>query len=208
MELMFLSFAYVAYDQIVNNGAVSLSRPVGPTLAAMPQSAFRNPIFLTAFLHGLCVMHVSLCCSLCTAALRVKIFEIFSETLKPGAGNLFVQGSGWSMANERLNPAANQPHKTMHATAINSATALPHDSGTSEVSSSILSEGLRKETAMSIESRLLKLAATETLSLEIETVLLLLIGILGLAMFAYGMEQVFSFVQNDAVSAAITRLLH
>ena len=61
---------------------------------------------------------------------------------------------------------------------------------------------------MSIESRLWKLAAIETLSLEIETVLLLVIGILGVAMFVYGMEQVFSFAQNDAVATGITHLLH
>jgi hypothetical protein len=91
----------------------------------------------------------------------------------------------------------------MHATAINSATVLPDDCPTGEVSSCVVAEGRGKESAPSIESRLLKLAAIETLSLEIETLLLLLIGILGLATVVYGTEQVFSFLQNVAVATGI-----
>jgi hypothetical protein len=136
-----------------------------------------------------------------------KIFKIFSETLKPCPGNSFVQGSGRSMADEPLNPEANQAHKTMHATAINPSNVLPHDRPNCEVSPDVLAKGRRKEPATSIESRLWKLAAKETLSLEIETFLLLLVGILGLATVAYGIEQIFSFVQNDAVATGITHLM-
>jgi hypothetical protein len=94
----------------------------------------------------------------------------------------------------------------MHATAIDSATVLSDDCRTDEVSSCVLTEAQGKESTSSVESRLLKLAAIETLSLEIETLLLLLIGILGLATVLYGTEQVFSFVQN--VISGITHLFH
>ena|ERR1700758_2266448 len=94
----------------------------------------------------------------------------------------------------------------MHATAIDSATVLPDDCRTEEVSPCVLTEVQGKESTPSIESRLLKLAAIETLSLEIETLLLLLIGILGVATVLYGTEQVFSFVQN--VVSGITHLFH
>ena len=59
-------------------------------------------------------------------------------------------------------------------------------------------------TTPSIRSRLWKLAVTETLSLEIEAFLLLLVGILGMATLAYGMEQIFSFVHNQAAATSIT----
>jgi hypothetical protein len=101
-------------------------------------------------------------------------------------------------------PKTNRSHNIMHATAIDSATVLPDDCRTDEVSPCVLTEVQGKESTPSIESRLLKLAAIETLSLEIETLLLLLIGILGLATVLYGTEQVFSFVQN--VLSGITHL--
>jgi len=56
-------------------------------------------------------------------------------------------------------------------------------------------------TTPSTRSRLWKLAASETSSLEIETLLLLLVGILGLATVAYGMEQIFSFLHNQTFAA-------
>ena len=62
-------------------------------------------------------------------------------------------------------------------------------------------------TTPSIASRLEKLAATETLSLEIETLLLLLIFLLGLLMMAYGWEQIFSIWQNASVSNDLRHLL-
>ncbi|HWY92465.1 MAG TPA: hypothetical protein VNY04_06145 [Chthoniobacterales bacterium] len=90
----------------------------------------------------------------------------------------------------------------MHASSLKSLDTLPLQSGVAGVPA--FSKKKSKGTTPSIESRLWKLAATETLSLEIETVLLLLVGILGLATVAYGMQQVFSFVQNEAFAACIT----
>jgi len=63
------------------------------------------------------------------------------------------------------------------------------------------------EAVPSIESRLGKLAATETLSQEIETFLLLLVGILGFATIVYGLGQVISFMQSEPVAAGIVLLL-
>jgi hypothetical protein len=96
----------------------------------------------------------------------------------------------------------------MHATAIKSLNALPDDRRNCEVSPSVSAKGRRNESAGSIESRLWKLAATETLSLEIEIFLLLVVGVLGLGTLAHEMEQFFTFVQNDAVCRVITVLLH
>ena len=44
--------------------------------------------------------------------------------------------------------------------------------------------------------------------MEIEAILLLIVGVLGLGTAAYEIEQFFTFVQNDAVSRAFTVLLH
>jgi len=112
------------------------------------------------------------------------------------------------MADERLNREANQPHKTMHDTAIPSLNVRQQDRGNCEVSLSDSAKGRRDEPATSIESRLWKLAAKETLSLEIEAILPLIVGVLGLGTAAYEIEQFFTFVQNDAVCRAFTVLLH
>jgi len=44
--------------------------------------------------------------------------------------------------------------------------------------------------------------------LEIEAILLLIVGVLGLGTAAYEIEQFFTFEQNDAVCRAFTVLLH
>jgi len=90
----------------------------------------------------------------------------------------------------------------MHATSLKSLDTLPLPSGVARDPASA-----RKKsdwTTPSIKSRLSKLAITETVSLEIETFLLLLVGILGLATVAYGMEQILSFVHNQAFATVIT----
>ena len=88
---------------------------------------------------------------------------------------------------------------------LKSLERLPSQSGVVEDASFATRKS--NESAPSIESRLGKLAATETLSLEIETFLLLLVGILGLVTIAYGLEQVFSFMQSEPVATGIAHLL-
>ena len=88
---------------------------------------------------------------------------------------------------------------------LKSLERLPSQSGVVEDASFATRKS--GEAAPSIESRLGKLAATETLSLEIETILLLLVGILGLVTIAYGLEQVFSFMQSEPVATGIAHLL-
>ena len=93
----------------------------------------------------------------------------------------------------------------MRATTVKSQNTLPQESGLGEVPALARQES--NETAPSMESRLWKLAATEMLSFEIETLLLLLVGIFGLITVAYALEQVFSFLQNEPVAAALSHLL-
>jgi hypothetical protein len=57
------------------------------------------------------------------------------------------------------------------------------------------------------ESALQKLAQAEMRSREIETLLLLIFTILGLLTIAYGIEQVFSFAENNSFDTVIMHLL-
>jgi len=93
----------------------------------------------------------------------------------------------------------------MHATSRKSLDTLPLRSGVADAPA--FAREKSDWTTPSIKSRLWKLAATETLSSEIETFLLLLVGILGLATVAYGIEQIFSWVHNQAFAMGITILL-
>ena len=93
----------------------------------------------------------------------------------------------------------------MNATLIKSMERLPSQSRVVEDTS--FETRKSNEAAPSIESRLGKLAATETLSQEIETFLLLLVGILGFATIVYGLGQVISFMQSEPVAAGIVLLL-
>jgi hypothetical protein len=79
----------------------------------------------------------------------------------------------------------------MNATTLNFLDSLSQKSGLAEVPA--LSRQGSNEIVPSIETQLWKLAATETVSLSIETLLLLLVMVFGLITVAYGVEQVFSF---------------
>ena len=93
----------------------------------------------------------------------------------------------------------------MNATLLKSMERLPSQSSLVEDASFATRKS--NESAPSIESRVGELAKKETLVLEIETFLLLLVGILGLVTIAYGLEQVFSFMQSEPVATGIALLL-
>jgi hypothetical protein len=93
----------------------------------------------------------------------------------------------------------------MHATTLAPLETVTHEFCIGEVSTFAPPEASKAET--SIESRLQKLAKTETLCREIETLLLLVAGILGLAVVAYGIEQVFWFAENHSVGMVIMQVL-
>jgi nitrate reductase NapE component len=93
----------------------------------------------------------------------------------------------------------------MNATTLASIKPLPLESRIFELSPFTPPEA--SKAAPSIESRLAKLAEAETRSQEIETLLLLIFGILGLLTVAYGMEHVFSFVENNSIGTVIMHLL-
>jgi hypothetical protein len=83
----------------------------------------------------------------------------------------------------------------MNTTTPPTLKALPSESRTFEVSPSRLPQA--RKGAPFIESCLWKLAKNETRSQDIETLLLLIFGILGLLTVAYGIERIFSFVANN-----------
>jgi hypothetical protein len=93
----------------------------------------------------------------------------------------------------------------MNATTLAILKTLPREARIVELSTFVPAEGSKQ--APSIESRLWKLAAAETRSKGIETLLLLICTILGLLTVTYGMEQVFSFAENDSFSTVIMQLL-
>jgi hypothetical protein len=108
-------------------------------------------------------------------------------------------------ANERLNPEAINYLQFMNATTLASIKPLALESRIFELSAFTPPEATKA--APSIESRLWKLAESETRSQAIETLLLLIFGILGLLTVAYGIEHVFSFVENNSIGTVIMHLL-
>src|ERR1700740_2766054 len=100
---------------------------------------------------------------------------------------------------------SNQLPEFMNATTLATLEMLPRESRVFELSAFTPPDG--SKAAPSIESRLWKMAEAEERSQEIETLLLLVFTILGLLTVAYGMEHVFSFVENDSVGTVILHLL-
>jgi hypothetical protein len=92
----------------------------------------------------------------------------------------------------------------MNTTTLNSLGSLSQKSGLAEVLA--LSRQESNEIMPSIETQLRKLAATETVSFSIEALLLLLVLVFGLITVAYGVEQVFSFLQNEPVATGLAHL--
>jgi hypothetical protein len=93
----------------------------------------------------------------------------------------------------------------MNATTLASLKTLPRESRIFELSA--FTPPKASKAAPSIDSRLWKLAEAETRSQEIETLLLLIFTILGSLTVAYGIEQVFSFVENGSCDRVIMHLL-
>ena len=93
----------------------------------------------------------------------------------------------------------------MNAATLATLKTLPRETRIFEVSAFAPPKGAKA--TPSIESRLWKLAEAETRSQEIETLLLLIFTVLGLLTVAYGMEQVFSFAENNPIGAVILHLL-
>jgi hypothetical protein len=93
----------------------------------------------------------------------------------------------------------------MNATILATLKTLARESRISELSAFTQSEV--SNVVPCIESRLWKLAEAETGSQEIETLLLLIFAVLGFLTVAYGMEQVFSFAENDSFGTVIMHLL-
>jgi hypothetical protein len=93
----------------------------------------------------------------------------------------------------------------MHATTLAPLETAPQEFRV--VENSVFAPPEASEAEQPIQTRLWKLAKTETLCMEIEALLLLISGILGLAVAGYGMEQVFRFAENDSVGMVIMHVL-